>query len=1110
MKKNRATICFSALWVAACGAWCMSAEPVDWNRYAVEGREISGNHDASFGSRTPQVRVTVTGRSAEEAGRLVDASYRVYPTSVQWAEGETAEILMDLLQPRFVSAVIVVFSGKAEWDLAASRDGRTWWTVQPERWVNMGPAERPKGVEITAAANLAVVGRRLRIRATPVDGGLSLAEIFVFGDDAAAAHPVGSLFTSFAPPVAGEPTELRAVIRNFGHEPVKNAVAELRQLAPTEAVLGRIPLGDLPPHTARVALLPWTPTETEPHEIEIRASGEGWTEQAVRVETVPVVNRRLYFPYWSRVDYERRAYANVSTTNRDFWYYLEALRGHLFLRFVNATHAGDLGFDEYYSAWIKSIHGPLRDGISMVEWSVPHASACDALERVYREREGRFILAWLAGGPNAAYGKAFQHVDVALQELYINYSGHDRYREILDLNIDGARKHGLIDRWAIALGLRGGGHPSTFEEIEREVRYMRYRGPEMLGVAFYGYTSSLLDKQCDSLCYKYFIAPAVKLEEGWEVQQDTVRAVIRNTGGMNSRDVRVAAYDERETTLLGTATVPLLKAGEEQSVAVKLRVADPRPRLKVLPSPGYTELNPPVPVEVYPSRQVRGLPLKACWTPPGRQGEVGASDTIVLTDVLRGEERLTLADVKGRGAWKRGSFYVDDIATRDLVPGHYELAWLDGPAGQAKGRTRCEILNRAGAFGVSRVNGEPWAGDPQRITIGTGDTFEVSWDLRGSLLQNCGIYLSAPGDDLEMPRRDGSYAVARIPDLLSALVIDVAGKDPVRKGSFAWKADLELDDLYFWHRPKIGWLRIRGDVGGRALTRADICQTPGTWRLWMGADELPAFPVTPVVTVTVLPPADEHAPANIPVQAETTAAEIAEQGPTGLSVEVDAPKTMTTGDIVPVRVSVRRGGAPAETSVIEKVELFKAEGETAAPEYRPRLRLDEAANPDPSATRFTARFMINSPEPGGQHFAVRAVGGNSEAFATFKIEVSPKTVRVGEPVTVSVTSTLPTGVFDSFNYLYGNGVTRCTGVPDFGPVGDSGVRWIRNMGALGRQYAESVGNAGNADLTAPEFAAEIRLAPATEPGTTYYLVHVAYIRGSGHYRLISVRHEEQD
>ena len=234
--------------------------------------------------------------------------------------------------------------------------------------------------------------------------------------------------------------------------------------------------------------------------------------------------------------------------------------------------------------------------------------------------------------------------------MYINFSGHHRYREILDGNIDAARTHGLIDRWAIALGLRGEGHPTTFEEIEREVRYMRYRGPEVRGVAFWGYMGTLLDKQADGLCHKYFIAPAVKLEEVWEVQQDSVRGVIRNIGGMNAHDVRVAAYDGGETRLLGAAAVPLLKAGEQQTVTVSLCGSDGTPKLALLPSPGYTDLNPPAPVEVYPYRQVHGLPLIVCWTPVGGQGEVGESDTLAFTDLLQGEVRHTLSGRWGTAA----------------------------------------------------------------------------------------------------------------------------------------------------------------------------------------------------------------------------------------------------------------------------------------------------------------------------------------------------------------------------------------------------------------------------------------------------------------------------
>jgi hypothetical protein len=1065
-----------------------AAEEVDWNRYAIEGRQISTNYSTSLPGRSPFPEITVTGRSQDEAIRLIDGSYQVYPTTVNWVEGERAEIMLDLLQRRFVSSVVMPMSGKANWEMAASTDGQTWWPIEPERWVNMGPTDRPQGAEIMAATNLAVVARYLRIRATPVDGGLTILEIFVFGEEEAETNRAGSVFTSFTPPVAGEQTDLRIVLRNFGHELVKNVKAELRQVKPTEVALGRVTVGDLPPQTARVAILPWIPGETEPHDIEVRASGEGWPDESVRVTTIPVVNRRLYFPYWSRVDYQHRIYANVSTTEEDFWYYPETFRGHLFLRFANATHMGDLGFDKYYSAWSRGLHGPLRHGISMVEWSSPYPTARDALEQLYQKRGDRFILAWLAGGPSEVYGKTFQNVDLVLQELYLNYSGHDRYRELLDRSIDGVRKHGPSDRWGIALGLQGEGHPSTFKQIEREVRYLRYRGPELPGVAFYGCSDNLLYKQCDSLCYKYFIAPAVRLDETFELQGNSVQAVLQNIGGMNARNVKLAAYDAAETALLGTATVPLLKAGEERVVSVKLDGSGRQPKLRVLPSLRYTDMNPPTPVEAYPSRQVRGLPLKICWTPPGRQGQVHEGDNLVFTDVVRGEERHRLNELEQRGTWKHGSFYLEGVDTSLLEPGDYQITWTDGTGGTVKGTTPVTILGTAGAFWISQVNGETWKGDPQQITIDVGDTFEMSWDTRDSMLLNGGIYISAPGDGLEMPRPDGSYAVARIPDLMSAQVIRTSGEDPVRLGSFTWKEDLELDDLYFWHRPKTGWLRFRNDIGGAELKRVDICQTPGTWRLWMGADQLPAFPVTPVVTVTVRP-----------TQTEDQASDFA--------VNVEAPDAMTTGDLLPLRVHVKLLDSQDPKIGIEKVEFFKMEAETSAPDYKPRLQLDTVANPNPTADQFTARFMIFSPEPGEQHFGVRVVCGGVERFAQFKIAVRRKVLKTGEKGVVHLTSNLPAGWFDSFNFLYAINVSRCTGSPDFGPVGDSGVRWIRNLTAFGRTAAEEIGRSSNSDLTSPEFITETTIEPESEPGLYYYTVGVAYMRKSGHIKMISVQYE---
>ena len=118
---------FVAFLPAVAGFQCLAADPIDWNRYGIEGREISGNHERAYRWPSPPVRVHVTGRSADEAVHLVDGLYRVYPTSVQWPVGETAEITLDLQQPRFVSAIVIPHAGNAEWELSASPDNRTWW-----------------------------------------------------------------------------------------------------------------------------------------------------------------------------------------------------------------------------------------------------------------------------------------------------------------------------------------------------------------------------------------------------------------------------------------------------------------------------------------------------------------------------------------------------------------------------------------------------------------------------------------------------------------------------------------------------------------------------------------------------------------------------------------------------------------------------------------------------------------------------------------------------------------------------------------------------------------------------------------------------------------------
>ena len=107
------------------------------------------------------------------------------------------------------------------------------------------------------------------------------------------------------------------------------------------------------------------------------------------------------------------------------------------------------------------------------------------------------------------------------------------YRLALDKRIDGARKHGLLGKWIIALGqfVDEKSYATTLEDIEREVRYLRMRGPEMPGVAYYGLSSwasrDLMDRT-DRLNYKYLIAPVVTPIGHCQVAGDTLKAVVRN------------------------------------------------------------------------------------------------------------------------------------------------------------------------------------------------------------------------------------------------------------------------------------------------------------------------------------------------------------------------------------------------------------------------------------------------------------------------------------------------------------------------------------------------------------------------------------------------------
>jgi len=850
------------IWCAALSQSPARAEDIDYDKCLIDGVQITRNWDARYLNADAGVAVAVKGKSQEVADSLVDGQYGdgTGMAGLTWAAGDDIEISLDLQAERLLSGIVMV--GRrcaASWEIAASRNGREWRAVPTEGMVDLGGRS-------SMIANLALPARYLRMRATAGAGGVDIVEIFVYGEERADGPVIGGIYPSRFPPVAGEEIQLRAVIRNLTANPIRNLRVRFRQTAPSAQDIGESTINELAGAGAKLATITWRPTATEPHEIEVSASGEGLAESG-RTEVIPVVNRRLYFSNFFPISNKRLQYANLYTTvGGGFEYFLANIRGRLGLYAAPGPGgAGNIetGTDEFEATWLTGTRGSYRDGMAMDEWGQFWPAACEAIKRVCQQRGDRMVVPWLNRLRDVPVADTFRDVSLVLMETYLNWNwagqgrdgaGHQYYRRVMNERVALGRERGMLDRWIIALGgfVDKDCWATTPEDIEREVRQLRREGPEMPGMCYYGSSSWALGgyvSQTDALSYKYFIAPVVVPEGPGTVAGNILQATVRNIGGMTAHSVIVVAANG-DGSELGRTEIPVLRPDQEMSVAVPLRGAPVHTTAVILPATQYTALNPQT-LEVIPSRPMRGLPARVLWTPPGGQGELDPTDRLELLNQTTHTVALQPAQATGQVSWDDTTWHWPDLDTSNLDPGEYCVRLIAGQTGEVRCSATFTITAPNAKFFVSQVNGKPWTGDPQEITIAPGDTFEVRWDMaEWKLSGKGGIYLSAPGDDLKMPRSDGSYALAPLPSL--ARVMRNISEDPYRAGRWTWPTQVGASD-FIPLAPK-AWIWHKGSRGANDA-RVSMANNPGTWRLWIGDTRPPVVPVpvVPVITVTVKP-----------------------------------------------------------------------------------------------------------------------------------------------------------------------------------------------------------------------------------------------------------------
>ena len=90
----------------------------------------------------------------------------------------------------------------------------------------------------------------------------------------------------------------------------------------------------------------------------------------------------------------------------------------------------------------------------------------------------------------------------------------------------------------------------------------------------------------------------------------------------------------------------------------------------ILPSTQYTALNPQT-LEVIPSRQMRGLPVRVCWAPPRDEAKLDPNDRLEFFNQKTDKVAFQLTGAVGKGAWDGASLQWPDLDTSNLDPGEY-------------------------------------------------------------------------------------------------------------------------------------------------------------------------------------------------------------------------------------------------------------------------------------------------------------------------------------------------------------------------------------------------------------------------------------------------------
>ena len=562
---------------------------------------LTTNLDQRYLKTAPLVKITAKGKPEKEVMAMISGVDS--PVGPGWKAGEEVVLNVDLKGLKVIKSVHIRFRGSASWkELGCSTDRRSWAPM--EATVNSYAKNITTWYE---ALDYAVPTRYLRLLATAGEDGFSIDDLRIYGADSPEeVSLVDGIYPLPAPAVAGSNLKLNVVVANTGSKAMRGLEVTLTQRSPKTQTIGVREENVLAPGRSRALTFPWTPTEAEPHQITATLRWEeegGVLKEENQSFILPVVNRKLYFVSGYRAP-TFEGPTNFNMNNGFPWWdpgktrIIHRRGGLLVGHQADAAHGGPKDVETLTKSFISGMDQ--SDGMCIDEYTYDDDPETikiniEALTRARAARPDKFITAW-AHTPDHYINLFRTTADLVWIESYMTLHGPKRYEEFFGSQINDLRKHGMSERAVLVQGIFGWKTPMTLEDLENSVRFVRHYAPEIPGMGFYGgFVRGPWAKHyalCDELCYKYFIAPVITSAGKLLVKEGVMMAVLKNIGGMNAHEVKIAAVEKKTKREIGRSDALSIPADGSVTVFLSLPKDAEAAELnmRIVPSENYTVL----------------------------------------------------------------------------------------------------------------------------------------------------------------------------------------------------------------------------------------------------------------------------------------------------------------------------------------------------------------------------------------------------------------------------------------------------------------------------------------------------------------------------------------